>query len=124
MTVDGVDEVKKSIVDIYDRRKAAILAMSKYYAAKMLVWFRQQQVADKWWNNQTFDAIARVFTNGYLTDGGESIAMGAAHGVQYGVYLELANDGKHSAIWPMMIEWSAKYLEAAKALIERTAEDD
>jgi len=39
-----------------------------------------------------------------------------AHGVQYGVYLELSNDGKNAAIKPTMNKWVPLFLTAVRSL--------
>jgi hypothetical protein len=119
--VEGVDDVKATIRDIYDKRRAAILGIARDYAALMIQWFRANQIAKKWWNNQTGDAMAGIvsLSGGDLTPEGD-VSMHANHMMQYGIYLELSNNGKHAALRPMMIEFAGKYIAACRALMEAT----
>jgi len=77
------------------------------WAAEMLNRFRRDQPAapgtkGKFWNNQTGQASARMLTRAIKYSDGAAFRM--QHGVNYGVYLELANDRRYQAIAPMILE--------------------
>jgi hypothetical protein len=95
-----VTAVKANIVAIYERRRAAVYALCLSYAARALDRFRANQAEQLYWQNQTGQAYARVFATGYIEE--SVVGWFMAHGVQYGVYLELANDRKHEALRPVM----------------------
>lgn len=97
----------KNIKSIYERRIAALYALSLNYAAISLNYFRQAQSNNKFWNNQTYDAMNRVFTDAQIQ--GSTISWGMAHGVAYGIALELANNGRHAAITPVIRRFAPRF---------------
>jgi hypothetical protein len=109
-----VDGVKRNIQEIYNRRRAAVYALCLSYAARALNKFRQDQQGERFWKNQTGQAMARVFSNATMEDNVVSWFM--AHGVQYGVYLELANDRKHEALRPIIQEFIEPFMKDLKEL--------
>jgi hypothetical protein len=102
MSVEGVDKVKKKISDIFVVRKAQLYALCSYYAelAKQEFDSRQpsgQNAEGEFWTSRTGQAAMRVFGKaGY--DGAIAVFWALAHGVDYGVYLELANDRRHASL--------------------------
>jgi hypothetical protein len=111
-----VIDVKRNIADIYNRRVAAIYALSLEYAAIALRYFRQVQSGGGFWQNRTSEALNRMFSNAFR-DGNE-IGWFMSHGVSYGVYLELANDRKHEAIRPTIQRFASRFINAVKRLYE------
>lgn len=97
---DDVAKVKGNIGSIYERRRQAVYALSLNYAARALSAFRSAQSQERFWKNQTKQALNRMFSDAQLTDNVVSWFM--AHGVSYGVYLELANDRQHEALRPII----------------------
>lgn len=109
----GIQEVKAKIKNIYKRREAAVFALSLQYAGMAINYFRRVQppvpnATGKFWTNRTGDAAARMFTNAEVE--GNVVSWFMAQGVQYGVYLELANDGLHEAIRPIINRYVGRYL--------------
>ena len=109
-----MNNVLGRIGKIYDRRKAALYALSLQYAALALNNFRLRQAQDEFWNNQTFSAMNLVFSDAFFR--GDVVGWFLAHGVEYGVYLELANDGKNQALRPVVSNFVQPYFRDAKAL--------
>jgi hypothetical protein len=101
VAVRGTAQVIKNIHSIFDRRKAATYALCLEYAAKAIEYFRQEQSGDRFWTNRTNQAKDRMFTDAFITN--EFIGWLMAHGVWYGVTLELANDGLHESIRPVIM---------------------
>ncbi len=93
-------EFNESVARLYDRKKAAVYAICLRYAAKALNYFRRKQAAEKYWENQTNQARDRMFAGGLKED--DVYGWFMAHGVEYGVYLELGNNGRHEAIKPVI----------------------
>jgi len=85
-----------------ERRQIATVALCEWYAAKALQLFRKYQAMDTFWNNQTETAYNTVFAENYVL--GNEAGWFIAHAVEYGVYLEIANDRKHEALRPIVME--------------------
>jgi hypothetical protein len=111
MDVSGLN---RGIGDAFKRRKVAIYALCLQFAARALNTFRQNQRDEKYWHNQTGVAMARVFSRAFQ----ESDAVGwfMAHAVQYGPYLEIANDRKHEALRPILEELLPEFMRSLREL--------
>lgn len=115
----GLPEVKKKIASIYLRRRAAAYALSLQYAALALKYFRSVQPSSPntkglFWTNRTGQAAARMFTQGIKEDNVVGWLM--AHAVQYGVYLEKANNRRYQSIRPIIQRFAGRYLAAVRRL--------
>lgn len=112
------DDVGGNIIAIFDRRRSAAIALCNYYAGLILAEFRKRQPPDApstfiakyngvgtgdYWNNRTTAAARSVFADAIIDD--EEIGFFIAHMLEYGVYLELANDRKHEALRPLIDEF-------------------
>jgi hypothetical protein len=111
-----VTEVSRNLDAIFARKRAAVLALCLAYAAQILAEFRVQQLVGpgggswidryngqgvgRYWNNQTETAAKTVFADAYID--GEDLGFFIAHMMDYGVYLELANDRRHEALRPLI----------------------
>jgi len=110
----GVDGVKKNILSIYERKRAAVFGFCAEYAQIGLRYFYDEQGASpstpgRFWFNRTAQAAMRIIS--MPRQSGDTIAWRMAHGVRYGVYLELANDRKHEALRPIIQRFSGRLLE-------------
>lgn len=110
------EAVQRNVSDIFLRKEAAIYGISLYYATEALNLFRANQTKttltdEKYWNNQTFQARDRVFSNAFKT-GRYTVGWRISHGVEYGVYLELANNRKHESLRPIVEKFKTPYLWA------------
>jgi len=110
----SVEQVKQNIFNIYERRKAALYALSLQYAGLAINYFRQQQSNNAYWNNQTNLAKDLMFTDAFIEN--DIIGWFMAHGVEYGPYLELANDGQNQAIRPIIQRFAGRFIRNAKEL--------
>jgi hypothetical protein len=111
-------EVSKNVGKIFERRKAAAIALCLNYAGLILAEFRKFQ-ADQggmahYWDNQTETAARTVFSDAIIED--DEIGFFIAHFVEYGVYLELANDRKNEALRLLIQSFYPKF-KADLALI-------
>jgi hypothetical protein len=108
-----VEKVKRRVRSIYEKRRAQIYGISLQYAAMALLNFQMQQRMaphsfGNFWDNQTAQAAARVFSDAFRD--GRSVGWFLAHGVYYGVYLELANDRKHESLRPIVQHYAGRFL--------------
>lgn len=110
-----MSQVGKNIVAIYERRKILLTALNQQYAAKALKLFNELQ-KDKqiFWENQTFQAVDNVFS-GIIKDG-DFVGFFLAHGKDYGVYLELANNRQNEALKPIIEEIYQDYIKDVKKI--------
>ncbi len=120
----NVTQVKQNINNIYERRKLAIYALALQYAARAINFFRSVQPPKPsseglFWTNRTGQAAARMFTNAEMAD--NVISWFMAHGVQYGVYLELANDRRFAAINPILEEYAIYFIQDVRKLYKDAA---
>lgn len=106
--------VKNNIKNIFARRKIALYGLALSYAGLMINLFRSMQPAkqNSWgvfWYNRTGQAAAGMNTEAKMSNDFISLIM--SHGVQYGTYLELANDRVHAAIYPVMMTYFSQYMQ-------------
>ena len=106
-THDSVAAVKSNVQKIYGRRYNALLALCYEYSGMVLNGFLQQQSRNKYWTNRTYVALDTVFSRVIA----EKYVVGffLAHSVEYGIYLELANDRKYAALVPVMMKFLARF---------------
>jgi hypothetical protein len=123
-------ENKIDLDGVFERKKAALYALCLEYAGSVLAEFRARQPVSTFdssflakyssanvgyfWTNRTGTAAAEVFSDAFLGD--DAMGWFLAHGVDYGVYLELANDRRHAALQPLVAEFYPKFLSQAQAL--------
>ena len=55
-----------------------------------------------------------MFTNVNMLK--EAVSLIMAHGVQYGTYLELANDRRHEAIYPIIQRYFSRLMQDVNKL--------
>lgn len=96
-------------------------ALNRYYATLVLNYFLIQQPPSlmqkgKYWFNRTSQAAARVFSDSFKEFGKSGFFL--AHGVDYGVYLELANNRKHSVLFPIIKKFAGRYFQDVKRIFQ------
>jgi hypothetical protein len=95
------------------RKYDAALALCNRYAGLAEKTLRDSQGVGQgegqFWTNQTSDAVKSAF--GYTIADSESVGWGLAHGMEYGVWLELANNREHAAIEPAVRVLSAFFFD-------------
>ena len=106
----NIASLNKSINAIFDRKKIAVYAICLKYAGLIINDFRQSQQGQKYWKNQSFQALSRMMTGAFKE--GESVyGVRMAHGVDYGKYLEFANNRQNESIRPTLIKFRDKFFE-------------
>jgi len=114
MATRGINRVKKRTESLFERKRAALYALSLRYAAEALNDFRKKQAQNAYWTNRTGTARDLVFSDAYLEE--TEVGWFIAHGVEYGVYLELANNGRYEALRPTIKEFAKPFFNDAKKL--------
>jgi hypothetical protein len=100
-TKRSVDQVIVNINKvIFGKKYDATLALCKRYAALAQRTARDSQGLEQgggqFWTNRTRMAVKSMF--GYTIADNEAVGFGLAHGMEYGKYLEFANNRKHSML--------------------------
>jgi len=99
----GGDEVIKNLKDWAERRRAAIVGLAQEWAGKLEAQMKEEQNQEKYWKNRTHNAknglFGEVEISGLRRD---EVLIKLAHSVEYGVFLELANDGEHAILKPTL----------------------
>lgn len=115
--------VKQNIADVCfnikgfnSRKVAASVALCHYYSEKALQIFRRFQIFNEFWTNRTNTAYNAVF--GGLVNEQNEIGFLLAHRIEYGVYLELANDRKHEALVPVIRDLDSEFQEDLRKIWE------
>jgi hypothetical protein len=106
---DATDE----LVDEYLRiLRAAIFQLAQQFAPQIEAWMK----ANRPWKDRTSNARQTLQAEAVqeLTE----IAIRIFHGVDYGVYLELSNQGKYSILGPALDYWSVRFWNAVKRIVE------
>lgn len=115
-TAGDVNKVQKNISNAYEKKRAALFALSLFYAGKIINDFRQiQEGAELYWNNQTGLAAATMFSEAFQDD--NIIGFFLSHFQRYGIYLELANDRQNEAIRPLIQKWAPLFFKDARAIV-------
>lgn len=116
-----VSGIKKNILVIYSRREAAALALCKLYAERALQQFRQNQrltpgSSGEYWDNRTAQAAVGVVADAFFSQSPRIIGWFIAHTVEYGVYLELANDRRFEALRPIVFSLASEFFSDLKEI--------
>ena len=104
---------------LMERNVASLEALNRYYASMVIKYFITMQktginTRGRWWFNQTEQAAARMFARAFRE--GKSYGWFLSHGVNYGIYLTLANDRKHDALTPIIRRFAGRYFEDVKKI--------
>ena len=89
---------------IFERKKAALFAESKRLAEAALQEMQTEQAGNEFWDNQTKQALLRLFSDAFQDN--DSVGFFLAHGVEYGIYLELANDRQNAILVPKIEKYA------------------
>jgi hypothetical protein len=113
-THDDIVNLKKEIDSIYNRKRAAVYALCKYYAGLSLQRFRQKQAQDAFFHNRTNTAYNTAFSDAEMTK--EYCMFFLALAVEYGWPLELANNRKHESVRPTVMAFYSRFMRDLEAL--------
>lgn len=92
--MQGLDRVFKNMDRWVERKRAASLALAQHWAAQL----EGEMKLNAPWKDRTGNARAGLKGSAEVDDKGVVIRL--AHSVDYGVYLELARDGRYAILKP------------------------
>ena len=110
------DKVAENVNKIFEKRKKAVIALCRYYAKLVIQDFKDLQNSNYYWENQSFFARDLMFAKQFVEDDKQVVGFFMAHGVSYGVYLELANDRKYAALKPTIDKFLPQFKEDLKKI--------
>ena len=114
MQDSGTAKVKQNISNSFVRKQTAIYALCLHYSALALQYFRAEQSANKFWTNRTNLAMDTVFSGAYKEY--NLVGWFMAHTLQYGIYLEKANNEKHASLAPTINHFYAPFMRDLRSL--------
>ena len=109
-----IAEIKANVRREYNFKVEKLNQLCLAYAGYFLQRFRQKQAQDVFWNNQTGTAYASV-SSGVERIQGELVAYLMSQ-VDYGLYLELANNRKHEALRPTVMAFYSRFFKDAEKI--------
>jgi hypothetical protein len=119
---DDARSVSQSIKDHYGPRfKASLEAMALAHLGAALDHFARVQRTGpgnpgRFWNNQTGQTAERVFGESFKDD--KSVGFFMAHGVKWGIYLEIANNRQNESLRPLIEIYGNSYIVAVRELMK------
>ena len=113
-TEQDINKVIQQTRKIYGIKAVKLYALSLSYAGKAINMFRSFQSGNVFWDNQTDDAMKRMFSKAFIDQ--SEVGWFLSHGVEYGIYLELANDRQNEAIKPIIEILAPQFFRDAKEL--------
>lgn len=109
----GIEEMKKNLEQIPERTSAALYAYGRTAAASL----QGEAQRNRPWTDRTAQARQRI--KGYCVKTDTGIRIYLAHGVDYGVYLEFANEKKYAVIYPTLRRKGPEIIAAAVKVVSR-----
>jgi hypothetical protein len=120
--IDDVAIISQKLQGHYGPRlKASLEALALAHLGAMLAHFHsvqpgQQGKTGRFWTNQTGQTAARVFGEVFTDD--KSVGFFMAHGVEWGIYLEKANNRQNESLRPMIEIYGNSYIIAVRELMK------
>lgn len=100
---------------IFDERRVKLAAYANTTAGEALKDMQEYQNGEgKAWNNDTYQAFLGLFSGPIIEE--DAIGFFVAHMMDYGVFLELANDRQNEILRPTAEKWAKDLLDYAKEL--------
>lgn len=117
INLTGFDEITKNLSNIPKKLRAALLLDSKNVSKKMERWAK----ANASWEDQTGDA--RKFMEAHVKwEGPNLLSIKMSHYVDYGVYLELCNEGKYAVLEKSINEFVPEFQIGWKDILSKIGE--
>jgi hypothetical protein len=118
---NGIAKVQLNIEAAFKRRKNAALVLCKKYALVAQQQLLEHQGTEQlqegaFWTNRTSLAVKGIVP---LTDqDDQSVYFGLAHTMEYGKYLELANNREHESLRPVLRSVLPDFMQEVRKLYE------
>jgi hypothetical protein len=104
-------DLAEALMGMYhNRARAAVASLAIYFGAKMEAYAKQNAP----WQDRTGNARQTLFSLAVL--GPDQVALYLSHGVSYGKWLELCNQGRYAIIMPAMQVHYQEMMAALRAL--------
>jgi hypothetical protein len=111
--VRGLEEAAKRLKEFTPKLKAALILDAQNIAAEMEKWAKQNVP----WTDRT--AHARLFLKSTVKwKNTNELMIALSHQVDYGVYLELANEGKYAILEKAIGEFTPQFKEGWKKIVQ------
>ena len=108
----NIDELSQNLDEFQDRLKYAV----QMYASSKANEFEALMKANRKWTDRTGMAKARL--NASISEPDENtIRITLAHGVEYGIWLELANEKNFAIIAPTLSQQGPRVIEGLNDLM-------
>lgn len=107
--------VAANVEAIFQKKLATLYALAKRLALECVQEAQQRQLGgNEFWNNETKTAVRTLFGDAFQDD----VAVGffLAHFIEYGIYLELANDRQNAILVPMIEKYALLYKLGAQEI--------
>lgn len=108
----GFDEVIKNLKEITPKLKRALYLDAQNISSKMEAWAKNNAV----WTDQT--SHARQFLRATVSwKNSDELMVSISHHVDYGVFLELCNEGKYAILEKSIAEFAPEFLKGWKEIV-------
>jgi len=111
--MSGLNEVLANLAKWAIEKRTGVEAVSRVTAANMQNFAR----INRPWEDQTGDARAGL-NAGSFWEGMDILKVYIAHSREYGIWLELANDGRYEILSPTIKEFQDKWYQGIKRIME------
>jgi hypothetical protein len=111
--VFNLSELKHNLMALPERSEKAVMSYGKTSAAQLTA----KAKIDRPWTDRTAQARQRLHGDCKRTDTGIRITL--SHGVDYGIYLELAHEKRYAVIYPTLQHEAPKVMEGLRGLFNR-----
>ena len=108
-----LSEIRRNLTALPDRVEKAVMQYGRTSAVKL----ESKAKEDRPWTDRTAHARQRLHGSCSRIDTGIRISL--AHGVDYGVYLELANEKMYAIIYPTLQREAPQIMSGLQGLFNR-----
>ena len=109
---EGSNEVKKNLQDWASRQRAAVIMLAKNWSGQL----EGRAKAAAPWTDRTGNARNGLFGSTEVKGNEVKIILG--HSMEYGIFLELANDGRFAVLKPIIDQAVPEIYDSYKRLWE------
>lgn len=106
-------QMRRNLAQIPERTEKALMAYGKTAAALL----QGEAQKNRPWMDRTAQARQRI--KGYCVKTDTGVRIYLAHGVNYGVFLEFANEKKYAIIYPTLRRKGPEIISAAVKVVSR-----
>lgn len=109
----NLSDIYEHLERLPDAVETAVMAYGKTAGEKL----RARAVEDRPWTDRTAHARQRLHSDVKRIDTGIRIIL--AHGVEYGIYLELAHEKRYAVIYPTLLKEGPGVMRGLEGLFRR-----